>query len=38
MLLRYEKQTMHTVVRPAKTVKTKYKAKDKKIQQGNNRR
>ncbi|HNW90676.1 MAG TPA: hypothetical protein PKN48_13515 [Bacteroidales bacterium] len=30
MLLRYEKQTMHTVVRPAKTVKTKYKAKDKK--------
>ncbi|HQI70378.1 MAG TPA: hypothetical protein PLT47_06475 [Bacteroidales bacterium] len=29
MLLRYESQTLHTVVRPAKTVKSSYSKKDK---------
>ena len=30
MLMRFDEQTIHTVIRPAKTIKTKYKAKDKK--------
>jgi len=30
MLLRYESQTLHTVVKPAKTVKSSYSKKDKK--------